>query len=143
MSPGAENWIITLTSSCSAPWMEEMKLQEKAWQACLFSNFSLSVQTQNLAARYPSSRGKPPRLLVSLQTLPVCSVTTELCQTHSIYFNELQLIISKCSFKSLLAWQPYKQQGMCTKKKKIILVTPITFPKGRACSGSVDENQDE
>lgn len=118
LSPRAEKWIITLISSSSAPWMEETQLQQKAWQACLLSNFSLHVQTQNLAVCNPSSRGKPPRLLVSLQTLPVCSGIPELCQTHSIYFNELQLITSKCSFKFLLAWQPNEQQGTCTWEKK-------------------------
>lgn len=106
LSPHAEKGIITLASSSSTPWMEERKFLEKAWQACLLSDFSLHVQTQNLALCNPSSKGKTPRLLVSLQTLPVCSVIPELCQTHSICFNELQLITSKCSFKSLLAWQP-------------------------------------
>lgn len=48
-------------------------------------------------------------------------------------------------FKSFLTWQPYKAAwNVHIKKKKtvVILVTPVTFPKGRACSGTVDENLD-
>ena len=97
MSWHAEKWIAILTSACSAPQVEEMKLLEKAWQTCLSSNISPNVQTQKLVAYNWSSKEKPPRLLVNLQTLPFCSVIPELCQTHSIYFNELQLINSICS----------------------------------------------
>lgn len=47
-------------------------------------------------------------------------------------------------FKSFLTWQPYKAVWNVHIKKKtvVILVTPVTFPKGRACSGTVDENLD-
>lgn len=107
---GAEKWIITLNSSCSAPWREEMNLQEKARQA--FSNLSLNVQkTQNLATCNPSSGGKTTKAGLS---------NTYLCaQWHLSFAKPTPFILmsSRHSFKSLLVWQPNKQQGMCTWKK--------------------------
>lgn len=95
---GSSPWLLPLLPHGWRKW----SCRRRHGKHCLFSTFSLHVQTQDLAVCNPSSRGKPPRLPVSLQTLPVCSVIPELCQTHSISFNDLQLITSKCSLQSLL-----------------------------------------
>lgn len=83
----------------------------------IFQLFTQKHQTWQLAIHHPE--GKPPRLLVKHYLCAQWHLS--LAKPTPFIFNELQLTSSRCSFKSLLAWQPYKQQGMCTRKKKNVI----------------------